>query len=100
VSSYFDRMARCAEDPKEVAALVRDQYRWYLRKLEEECLVKDLDRLQELIDEFEKIKYKELCKDDPYFEIQEMHNFAHELAMANIRLKGGRRATDNPPIPY
>jgi len=100
VSSYFDRMARCVNDPREFVALVRDQYRWYLRKLNEECLAKDLRRLNELIDRFEKIKDKELCKSDPYWEIQEMHTFAHELAMANIRLRGGRRATDNPPIPY
>jgi len=100
VSSYFDRMARCVNDPKEVAALVRDQYRWYLHKLNRECWVRDLYKLNQLMIKFDKIKDKELCKDDPYFEIQEMHSFAHELAMANIRLSGGRRATDNPPIPY
>lgn len=100
MSSYFDRMSRCVDNPKEFVSLVRDQYRWYLRQLNQEVLVKDLNRLNEFIYKFEDIQNKELCQRDPAWEIQEMHTFAHELANARIRLRGGRRAGDNPPIPY
>lgn len=100
MSSYFDRMSRCVDNPKEFVALVRDQYRWYLGKCNEECLAKDHERLFQLICEFDAIKDKEICKNDPAWEIQEMHTFAHELGSAGIRLRGGRRASDNPPLPY
>ena len=100
MSSYFDRMARCARDPREVVALVRNQYKWYLTKLNREVLNQDLDKLNLLIAEFDRIKEEPLAQQDPVWEIQEMHSFAHKLAMANIRLRGGRKATDNPPIPY
>lgn len=100
MSSYFDRMSRCVGDSHEFVSLVRDQYRWYLRKLSEECLTKDLGKLNNLIYQFEAIKDKDFCQKDPAWEIQEMHSFAHELATAQIRLRGGRVATDNPPIPY
>jgi len=100
MSSYFDRMSRCVNNPKEFVALVRDQYRWYLHECNQECLAKDLERLNQLVFKFEAIKDKELCQKDPAWELQEMHTFAHELASAGIRLRGNRRATDNPPIPY
>uniref|UniRef100_A0A6M3LUM7 Uncharacterized protein n=1 Tax=viral metagenome TaxID=1070528 RepID=A0A6M3LUM7_9ZZZZ len=100
MSSYFDRMSRCVNNPGEFVSLVRDQYRWYLRNLNQEVLVKDLDKLNQLIYKFEAIKDKEFCQREPAWEIQEMHTFAHELGGAGIRLRGGRRAGDNPPIPY
>jgi len=93
-------MARCARDPREVVALVRDQYKWYLTKLNREVVNQDLDRLNLLIAEFDKIKEEPLAQQDPDWEIQEMHTFAHKLAQANIRLRGGRKAMDNPPFPY
>lgn len=100
MSSYFDRMSRCVNNPKEFVALVRDQYRWYLRDLNQKCLSKDLDKLNKLIYEFEAIKDEELYQKDQAWEIQEMHTFAHKLGNAGIRLRGGGRAGDNPPIPY
>lgn len=100
MSSYFDRMSRCVNNPKEFVSLVRDQYRWYLRELNQEVLVKDLEKLNKLIYEFEAIKDKEICKRDPAWEIQEMHTFAHTLASAGIRLRGSRRVSDNPTFPY
>jgi len=83
MSSYFDRMSRCVNDPKEVVCLVRDQYEWYLHKIGQECLVKDLGRFNQLVIEFAGIKDRELCKKEPVWEISEMHSFAHKLAMAN-----------------
>ena len=100
MSSYFDTMAGCVENPKEFVRLVRRQYRWYLRKLGREVLVRDLERLHELIREFDGIKDRKLCQEDPAREIQEMHTLAHKLVQAGIRLRGRQKALDNPPIPY
>ena len=48
MSSYFDTMGRCAQDPKAVAKLVFDQYRAYLRELQDEVVSEDADRLSDL----------------------------------------------------
>jgi len=93
-------MGRCLNNPVEFIKLVRDQYRWYLHTCNQECLVKDLGRLNDLIREFDKLKDDELCKQDPIIELDKMHTFAHKLAQARIRLRGGRFVLDNPPIPY
>ena len=96
MSSYFDTMSSCLRSPEEIVELVYTQYRWYLIKLSQECLVRDLDKLNRLIMEFDEID----CKKDPYWVLQEFHDFAHKLANERIRLRGGRVAMDNPPIPY
>ena len=99
MSKYFDTMSFCYKEPRGIVELTRRQFRWYLKKLNQEVLVKDLERLNELIREFDQIPQRELAKNDPYWEIQEMHNLAHKLAQAEIRLRGNRVARDNPPIP-
>ena len=104
MSSYFDTMARCAvlgTGAWEVVALVRRQYGHYLHELNRDVLVKDLDRLNQLISEFESIKDQPESGPavTPEYVIQEMHSFAHKLGSARIRLRGGRYASDNPPIP-
>ena len=101
MSSYFDTMATCVNDPKQLAALVLRQYGWYLRKLSNECLVRDLERfavISRRMFEIER-RFKE-GKLDPSMVVEELHDLAHNLARANIRLRGGRRAMDNPPLPY
>lgn len=96
MSSYFDTMASCVYDPKYLVELVRRQYKWYLGKLMREVLAKDRDKLFQLMRKFDAIEEEK----DPSREIQEIHTFAHDLARAGIKLRGGRRAMDNPPIPY
>ena len=100
MSSYFDRMSRCVTEPREVVSLVRDQYRWYLRDIADECLVKERERLYELQADFDRIKEAEAGQRNPLWELQMMHDFAHKLGSARIQLRGGRFAGDNPPIPY
>lgn len=96
MSSYFDTMASCVYDPKYIVELVRRQYKWYLRKVLDEALTKEKDKVMGFMRKFDAIKEEK----DPGREIQEIHTFAHNLASAGIRLRGGRRAMDNPPIPY
>ncbi len=100
MSSYFDRMSRCVDNPREVVSLVRDQYRWYLRDIASECLVKERARLHELQADFDQIEQVGAGQRNPLWELQMMHDFAHMLGSARIQLRGGRTAGDNPPIPY
>lgn len=97
MSSYFDKMAVCLNDPVRFVDLVRGQYRWYLHEVNQECWRADLGKVNAIIDRFEHIQFDFL---DPGLTLQEYHSLAHDLARANIRLRGGRRAMDNPPIPY
>lgn len=97
MSSYFDRMARCLSNPKQqIIVLVRDQYRRYLQDIEQDCLLKEIERVSELIKEFDAIP----LDGDPAMVIQEFHSFAHKLGSARIQLKGKRWASDNPNIIY
>lgn len=96
MSSYFDRMAQCVNDPRQIVALARDQYRRYLRDISRDCLLKEIDRVVGLTKEFDSIS----LDGDPAMVIQELHSFAHKLGSARIQLKGRRWASDNPNIAY
>lgn len=98
MSSYFDRMGAIASDStgRELVNLVYDQYRWYLRQLEEEVLVKDREKLYSFSHRLDEIN----LVGNPYWVIQEMHSLAHDLGRAQIRLRGKIIASDSPRRPY
>jgi len=98
MSSYFDTMGTCLRDEWALIRLVRTQYRWYLHKLTQEVISKDSGKLGELILEFYRIPLQH--EYGPEFVLMQFHDFAHKLKKAQIRLRGKRIASDNPPIPY
>lgn len=63
------------------------RYRGYLKYIELHAFKKDLPKLKSLLKQFEEI---------PYGDITALHDFAHDVARAGIRLRGGMRALDNP----
>lgn len=97
MSSYFDKMAVCLNDPVRFVDLVRSQYRWYLHEVNQGCWRADLEKVNAIIDRFDQIQTDVR---EPWLTLQEYHSLAHDLARARIRLRGGGRAGDNPPIPY
>lgn len=105
MSSYFDTMAQCLHDPRKFMKLIRHQYLRYLEDINRQCLVKELDRFNPKLYEFQK-KYTEEKIDeaktveDLATMLQNMHSFAHSIGEMQIRIKGGGIAGDNPLTPY
>lgn len=102
MSSFFDTMARCADSPQQVFELAKRQYRAYLEHLRKECLSREASRVEALIILVEAIRsHPETYGDEaPQVAIQDMHDLAHQVGSAAIKLRGGRQATDNPHLPY
>jgi hypothetical protein len=102
MSSYFDKMGRCLNDPWEVVSLMRKQYGAYLSDLQERVVPADEDKLGELVVQFVELEVRPsvLTKRDPEWAISDMHDLAHRVGQSGIRLKDGGRAGDNPNIMY
>ena len=98
MSSYFDKMAQCLYDQKAVSDLVFTQYRAYLRDLQDDVLKVDEDKLSEFMTRIYKIQEK--YKGTPDLMIEEIHDLAHDVGRAGIRLNDGSRAGDNPRLVY
>lgn len=101
MSSYFDTMARCADDPYEVAKLVARQYGAYLRDVAYK--IRSERRLEEFHEYISVPAYLlerrlEAQKITPAMFIQELHSLAHNLGSMRIPLKSGKYAAagDNP----
>jgi hypothetical protein len=98
MSSYFDTMGQCLRDPRGISDLVQKQYRAYLRDLENDVVKEDEEKLYSFVNRFLNIVHER--ERSPDETIAMIHNLAHDLGRAGIRLKDGRRAGDNPNIPY
>jgi len=99
MSSYFDEthfeydklLSEAREDKaEELARKVWNRYKKYLKYIKSHAYKKDLLKLNPLLTQFGKI----LCGD-----FWKLHSFAHDVARAGIRLRGGMRALDNPYWP-
>lgn len=98
MSSYFDKMAQCLYDQNAIGELVFTQYRAYLRDLQEDVIEADEQKLSDLMTEMHKIHDR--YKGNPVMLVETLHDLAHDVGRAGIRLKGGGRAGDNPNFVY
>jgi uncharacterized hydantoinase/oxoprolinase family protein len=101
MSSYFDMMCGILNDSTKVIDLAEKQYQQYLSYLSENVTEADEEKLSTLITKFYGIRHnvekRGLGKE---WILEEMHDLAHDIGRANIRLKDGSRAGDNPNVYY
>lgn len=99
MSSYFDKVEgdyyKFQEEDRQLEKarlvhLVWLRYQKYLKYIKLHALKRELPKLKPLLERFKKI---------PYGDITTLHNFAHDVARAGIRLRGNMRASDNPYWP-
>lgn len=102
MSSYFDKMGRCLHDPWEVVSLVRKQYMKYLEYLQDNVVPEDEEKMSDLMVQFVDLEVRPstLAKRDPEWAISDMHEFAHNVGRAGIRLRDGAYGGDNPNVVY
>lgn len=74
----------------------------YLEKLQDEVVLTDEEKLNDLVVKFFELELKPsvLAKRDPAWAISDMHDFAHMVGQANIHLRDGGYAGDNPDVFY
>lgn len=98
MSSYFDTMGRCLYDKGCLADLVLTQYRAYLIDLADTVLKADEDKLAEIAVRIYEKRFEQ--ERDPAMKISMIHDLAHDIGRAGIRLRGGMMAGDNPRLAY
>lgn len=111
MSSYFDRagtMFRTAYDTGEIQhaedimLMAIQRYRNYLKWVRAHCLKvhrEAVDAFQVLLEKTIADKVKDIPRLDPIlgqFLISDLHELAHNVGRANMRLRGGRHILDNP----
>ena len=108
MSSYFDTMESCLGRGDLLVQLVYKQYSRYLDTIAEECLGWEQDRLSEIIHRFwpleerarKLVQIPDLADGQYEFGqlLRELHDLAHDLGRARIRLRSGQYAGDNPGV--
>ena len=98
MSSYFDTMGRCFYDKEAISKLVVTQYRHYLSELQEIVVPEDEDKLAEF--QVALFELERRCNGRPETLVSCIHDLAHQVGEACLRMKDGSYAGDNPRLPY
>jgi len=98
MSSYFDTMGRCFYDKEAISDLVLKQYRAYLSELQDNVVPEDEDKLGDLMVELFEIERH--CNGRPETMVSCIHDLAHKVGSAGLRMKDGSYAGDNPRMVY
>lgn len=98
MSSYFDTMGRCFYDKEAISKLVLTQYRNYLSDLQDNVVEEDEDKLADLVVELFEIERH--CEGRPETMVSCIHDLAHKVGSACLKMKDGSYAGDNPRLPY